>query len=155
MPDFEKGDKVRIIRYQHGAPLGEVVTVSSVYEWGKEVYYDYDSGEHVTNFFADFDAVELVCEECDELEKNVTVTDCHFLADVEGGKAPADDPVNHPSHYTFGRFEVLDVIEDWGVNYHLGNAIKYLARAGRKDPAKERQDLEKAVFYINRRINQL
>jgi hypothetical protein len=69
--------------------------------------------------------------------------------------APEDDPVNHPSHYTFGKYEVLDVIEDWGLSYHLGNATKYIARAGRKDPAKEKQDLEKAVFYINRRIAQL
>lgn len=63
-----------------------------------------------------------------------------------------DDNVNHPSHYTFGNIEVIDAIEDWGLGYHLGNAIKYIARAGKKDPTKTIEDLKKAVWYINRFI---
>jgi hypothetical protein len=62
------------------------------------------------------------------------------------------DSVNHPSHYTFGTIEVIDVIEDWGLCWHLGNAVKYIARAGRKDPAKFDQDLRKAVWVIERKI---
>jgi hypothetical protein len=142
MPEFKPGDKVRITRYQSAAPVGAVVTVSFAGEdW---VEYEYKLHGHTDGWVANLDAVELVRAEeiTDPLVK-------------EGEKTPGDDPVNHPPHYTFGKYEVLDVIEDWGVNYHLGNAIKYLARAGRKDPAKERQDLEKAVFYINRRIKQL
>ncbi len=55
----------------------------------------------------------------------------------------ANDIVNHPPHYTFGRFEVIDVIEDWKLGYHLGNAVKYIARADHKGkqaekPAKRR-----------------
>lgn len=63
-----------------------------------------------------------------------------------------EDNVNHPSHYTFGNIEVIDAIEDWGLGYHLGNAIKYIARAGKKDPTKTIEDLKKAVWYINRYI---
>lgn len=66
-----------------------------------------------------------------------------------------NDPVNHPSHYTDGKIEVLDFIEDKKLNYHRGNAVKYICRAGKKDPTKEAEDLEKAVFYLNREIELL
>ena len=64
-----------------------------------------------------------------------------------------DDPVNHPSHYTYGKIECIDYIEDKQFDFCLGNAIKYITRAGHKENAVE--DLKKAVFYINRKINQL
>ena len=66
-----------------------------------------------------------------------------------------DNPVSHPSHYTDGKIEVIDFIEDKGLNYHRGNAVKYISRAGKKDPAKEIEDLQKAVWYINRDIQRL
>lgn len=66
-----------------------------------------------------------------------------------------DDPVNHPRHYTDGAIEVIDFIEDKKLCYHLGNALKYICRAGKKDPAKETEDLRKAAWYINRRIQKL
>ena len=56
-----------------------------------------------------------------------------------------NDAVNHPSHYTDGKIEVIEYIEDKGFGYCLGNAIKYISRAGKKDPAKEVEDLRKAV----------
>lgn len=62
------------------------------------------------------------------------------------------DSVEHPSHYCDGSIEVIDYIEDKGFGYHLGNAIKYISRAGKKDPAKETEDLRKAVWYIERYI---
>lgn len=65
------------------------------------------------------------------------------------------DMVNHPSHYTDGKIEVIDFIEDKRLNYHRGNAVKYICRAGKKDPAKETEDLQKAVWYINREIRRL
>ena len=70
-------------------------------------------------------------------------------------KRESEDMVNHPSHYTFGKYEVLNVIEDWGLNYKRACVVKYIARAGRKDPTKEREDLEKAKFYLDREIEQL
>jgi len=66
-----------------------------------------------------------------------------------------DDPVNHPSHYTSGKIEVIDFIEDQKFPYHLGNACKYLCRAGKKNPEKTTEDLRKAVWYINRYIDLL
>ena len=65
------------------------------------------------------------------------------------------DNVNHPSHYTDGKIEVIDFIEDKGLNYHRGNAVKYISRAGKKNPDKEIEDLEKAHWYINREIERL
>ncbi len=66
-----------------------------------------------------------------------------------------NDPVNHPSHYTSGSIEVIDYIEDQKFPYHLGNAVKYISRAGKKNPEKTVEDLNKAVWYINRYIELL
>lgn len=60
--------------------------------------------------------------------------------------------VSHPAHYNQGKIEVIEFIEDKNLNFHLGNAVKYIARAGKKDPKKEREDLEKAIWYIQRQI---
>ena len=65
------------------------------------------------------------------------------------------DNVNHPSHYTSGQIEVIDFIEDKELGFHLGNAVKYISRAGRKDADKTVEDLRKAVWYINRQIQRL
>ena len=63
-----------------------------------------------------------------------------------------NDVVKKPSHYVAGRkFEPKDVIRDWGLNFNLGNAVKYLARAGRKDDIV--QDLKKAQEYIQFEID--
>lgn len=63
--------------------------------------------------------------------------------------------VNHPSHYTTGKIEVIDFIEDKKLSYHRGNAIKYIVRAGLKDPNKTIEDLEKAKWYIEREIQNI
>ena len=63
------------------------------------------------------------------------------------------ETVNHPEHYNMGKFEVIDIIEDWGLGFHLGNAIKYIARAKHKDNQEE--DLRKAIWYINRHLQHL
>ena len=66
-----------------------------------------------------------------------------------------NDNVNHPSHYTDGKIEVIDFIEDKCLNFHRGNAVKYIARAGKNNPEKEIEDLKKAAWYINREIERL
>lgn len=64
------------------------------------------------------------------------------------------DIVSKPAHYTEGRdIEPIDVIEDWTLGFHEANALKYISRSGRKDD--QIQDLEKAVWYLERRIGQL
>ncbi len=67
--------------------------------------------------------------------------------------AVPDDPVLHPPHYTFGSIEVIEAIEAWELGFHLGNVIKYVARAGRK--GSKIQDLEKARWYLTREIERL
>ncbi|MBR0484606.1 MAG: DUF3310 domain-containing protein [Oscillospiraceae bacterium] len=65
------------------------------------------------------------------------------------------DNVNHPSYYTDGKIEVIEFIEDKNFGYCLGNAIKYISRSGKKSKETEIQDLQKAIWYINRRIQEL
>lgn len=60
------------------------------------------------------------------------------------------DPVKKPAHYNFGNLEVIDVIEDWRLGYHLGNVVKYIARAPHK--GEELQDLKKGLWYLQRYI---
>lgn len=67
----------------------------------------------------------------------------------------SDDAVNHPSHYTHGPIEVIDIIEGFDLGFHRGNAIKYILRAGHKDPQKERQDLRKAIWYLTRELERM
>ena len=64
-----------------------------------------------------------------------------------------EDVINHPSHYTRGKIEVIDFIEDQQLPYHLGNVIKYIARAGHKGDKLE--DLKKARWYLDRYINEV
>lgn len=64
-----------------------------------------------------------------------------------------EDVINHPSHYTRGKIEVIDFIEDQQFPYHLGNVIKYIARAGHKGDKLE--DLKKARWYLDRYINEV
>ena len=65
------------------------------------------------------------------------------------------DNVNHPSYYTDGKIEVIEFIEDKNFGYCLGNAIKYISRSGKKSKETEILDLQKAIWYINRRIQEL
>lgn len=66
------------------------------------------------------------------------------------------DKVNHPAHYggADNPYEAIKVIEAWSLDFHLGNAVKYISRAGKKE-VDEIQDLEKAKWYIERKIDNL
>ena len=66
---------------------------------------------------------------------------------------PASDPVNHPAHYKTGGIETIDFIEAKELNYNMGNAVKYISRAEHK--GNKQQDLEKAVWYLNRELSRL
>jgi hypothetical protein len=62
------------------------------------------------------------------------------------------EAINHPAHYggADNPYEAIKVIEAWGLGFHLGNTVKYIARAGKKDPTL--QDLKKARWYLDRQI---
>jgi len=73
-------------------------------------------------------------------------------ADPAPAEPPAADPVNHPPHYKTGGIETIDFIEAKGLNYRLGNVIKYITRSEHKGNRKE--DLQKALWYLQREIDQ-
>lgn len=64
---------------------------------------------------------------------------------------PKNDPVNHPAHYKVGGVETIDFIEAKGLNYHLGNVVKYVTRADHKGERLE--NLKKARWYLEREIS--
>jgi hypothetical protein len=65
--------------------------------------------------------------------------------------------VNNPLHYggADNPYEAIKVIEAWELDFHLGNTVKYISRAGKKETDKELQDLKKALWYLQRRIDNL
>ena len=65
--------------------------------------------------------------------------------------------VNNPKHYggADNSYEAIKVIEAWELGFNLGNAVKYIARAGKKDAAKGIEDLQKAEWYIKRQIENI
>lgn len=75
---------------------------------------------------------------------------------METGNENADEPtgsnVDHPAHYNTGKIEVIDFLEDQNLPFHLANAVKYICRAGKKNPNRISEDLQKAIWYINRYI---
>ena len=66
---------------------------------------------------------------------------------------PKTDAVNHQPHYTHGGIETIDIIEAWGLGFCLGNAVKYISRAGHKGSKVE--DLKKSRWYLDREIARL
>jgi hypothetical protein len=67
------------------------------------------------------------------------------------------EQVNNPEHYggKENTYEAIKVIEAWDLNFHLGNVVKYISRAGKKDKTKLKEDLEKAKWYLDRFIGTL
>jgi len=66
-----------------------------------------------------------------------------------------NEQVDHPKHYggKNNPYEAIKVIEAWDLDFCLGNAVKYISRAGKKDIDKTVQDLEKAKWYLERKIS--
>ncbi len=67
------------------------------------------------------------------------------------------EQVNHPSHYggKDNNYEAIKVIDAWDLGFSLGNTVKYISRAGKKDPNKELEDLKKALWYLQHYIQNL
>ena len=96
-------------------------------------------------FFQGWDKAVGACEEEFTQETGIGVKDLDVEVD------PGNDTINHPSHYCDG-IETIDFIESKGFNFHIATAIKYLSRAGKKDPTKTVEDLRKSIWYIERYI---
>jgi hypothetical protein len=69
----------------------------------------------------------------------------------------SEEMVINPKHYggATNIYEAIKVIEAWNLDFHLGNTVKYISRAGKKNPEKELEDLKKAAWYLQRKIDNL
>ena len=106
-----------------------------------------DKKDGVTLFFDMFDWTEndSIQEALQKVEDARHKESHEFLQGKKTGPM-----VNHPDHYQGNNFEVIDIIEDFNLNFSLGSAIKYILRAGKKDDRN--QDLEKAIWYLQREL---
>lgn len=79
---------------------------------------------------------------------------CPVFQSIWGGKVEPKETVNHPAHYGGGEnpYEHIKVVRAWGLNYELGNATKYICRAGKKNAETDIEDLEKARWYLDAEI---
>ena len=100
------------------------------------------------NSYVDTNTMRIVCD------KDVVCNGEYYEPIVIDKKEVVNkEMVNHPSHYNMGKYEAIDVIEDWQLNFNLGNTIKYISRAGHKDDIV--QDLKKASWYLEREIKRI
>lgn len=99
--------------------------------------------------------VAPVISKTETTESYITADSVKDLYDVTTDKKSnrITNVIDHPSHYNRGKIEVIDFIEDQGLSFHLGNVIKYIARAGSKGDKLE--DLKKARWYLDRYINEV
>ena len=110
------------------------------------------------NSYVDTNTMRIVCDKdvvCNGeyydpiAEKEMIEYPSHF----DEAKISGKEMINHPSHYNMGKYEAIDVIEDWQLNFNLGNTVKYISRAGHKDDIV--QDLKKALWYLEREIKRI
>lgn len=116
--------------------------------------------EHKCNscFYKEMDKKTNPCASCEGYNKYVntnvfqpdTISVKNWVEGVSGVSDKDFDNVRSPKHYTNGKFEVIDVIEDWDLNFRLANAVKYIAR--HKHKGKPLEDLKKAQWYLEREI---
>lgn len=136
--DLIKGDRIRIQEVN-----GVEITVQI-----KNVYRLVQSSLDIDKWVADVEAID---------GRIWTIDDCYDFYSLpngnEGTKKILDDKVNRPTHYTYGDIEIIDFIEQVTKDYKpelafaIGNAIKYISRANRKNG---KEDLDKARWYLNR-----
>ena len=136
--DLIIGDRIRIQEVN-----GVEITVQI-----KNVYRLVQSSLDMDKWVADVEAIDGRTWTIDDRY------DFYSLANEnEGTEKTLDDKVNHPSHYTYGDIEIMDFIEQVTKDYKpelafaIGNAIKYISRANRKNG---KEDLDKARWYLNR-----
>lgn len=145
MTEFKVGDKVWIKNdLILGKRYGDVMVVMSMMEYlGKTAIITCVIGcSPKTEYMLDVDGEEHYWT--DEMLEPVEVET------VKEDEKP--EMVNHPQHYAF-KYEPIDVINDWGLDFNLGNTVKYIARCERK--GNKIQDLEKAKFYLDDEIRRL
>lgn len=132
---IRSGEKVRIYATDGG---DERPIHGAIFEDNEWIMHGWrDSGIQHVGLESGFDIVSEWEEPTSELKESLT------------------ESVNHPNHYggSDNPYEAIKVIEAWGLDFNLGNAVKYIARADKK--GKKREDLQKAVWYLERVIEKL
>jgi hypothetical protein len=138
--------------------------IISLEEW--YIIYDFVKECFAVNMYGSNDKVSLRRIYDDNLTDKfegsesyeIIVTNISLTENKYGlGQKENKEQVNHPSHYGGAEnpYEAIKVINAWGLNFELGNTVKYISRAGKKDPSKKIEDLEKAMWYLNYEINKL
>lgn len=142
-PPTAQGCNTFIIHKDNIEPLPRGTIIRQALDNGKCLECKYDRYDSKRNVIYDKEGKNNLCVACK------AQYDIIFVNDV----STKTDAVNHPSHYTQGKIEVIEYIEDKKLGYHLGNVIKYVSRAGHKNNALE--DLKKARWYLNREIENM
>lgn len=139
MKKFKKGDKVRCL-------------TNYLDQFTKDAIYIVKKDQLEHSSYVDIEEDDKGCIKNAWAQENFKLMDDIF--DRVNEHQLNNDPVNQPSHYTQGKYEVIDVLEDWFPNEPLLWQVgKYTARA--KHKGNELQDLKKAQFYLNRKIKNL
>lgn len=144
--DLNRGDRIRM-QEVNGVEI--IVQIEGVYRLtGSKTEPKTGSNLAIDKWFADVEAID---------GRTWTIDDSYDFYSLANENEPVemtlDDKVNHPSHYTYGDIEVVDFIEQVTKDYKpelafaIGNAIKYISRANRKNG---KEDLDKARWYLNR-----
>lgn len=90
-------------------------------------------------------------EECIEIAEATEEELDKAIGLIKGDESTIADPIK-PTYYNDTKITPFDVIDDWGLNFYLGNAIKYIKRAGKKADNSRLQDLKKVREYIDHEI---
>lgn len=94
------------------------------------------------------------CQHCGRTDESVCGTTASFGHCVHYNDNPKKEMISHPQHYGGDTvYETIKVIDAWGLNFNLGNCVKYISRAGKKESLLE--DLRKARWYLDHEIFKL
>lgn len=118
-----------------------------------------DPGTKYGNFLVDHNHSDgairgLLCLGCNSAigfakdNPSTLVNLSRYVASNGNINSDPDEHVNHPIHYRKGKIEVIEMIRDNKMSFCLGNALKYISRAGHKDPDKFKEDLRKSIWYL-------
>ena len=127
-------EKIKHYRELRGVGIGELALV-------KNVPYSSLKGFEEGTLMPSLQVLKRISEALDIENKEINI------------KEDKKEMVDHPKHYNMGKYEAIDVIEDWGLGFNLGYTVKYISRAGHKDNIL--QDLKKALWYLDREIQKL
>lgn len=168
---FNVGDKVRCVSNEYdGIDVNEILEVTCCIYKSMEYFCRFkETGKFMYCInMQDFELVEEAKRRVDaiveinpadvklsmaDVAESIKVIADKLVEKMKENKITVDiksNNVNHPTHYNQGKIEVIDYIEDKGLNFNLGNTIKYISRCNHK--GNKVQDIEKAIWYLEREI---